>query len=220
MVERLKPQSMRKEEKRAAAAEKAAAKAEAEKQKEEDQAKEAAAKAAKAFEARRATVQSIEFEAIASGEMDAIIRSRIEAEYGEEPRSARSRAFQLLGLLPQDVDWIDTLVEFKRSRRVAATNAPRCADGNRAAARRLDDSRDVEKQRAPRASARRRRTSVSPELPRATRRPSTLSPPSVERAPSKAASALVGAAQAARARRFCASRTPTMEPAAQSSLRT
>ena len=67
-------------------------------------------------------LRPIEFTAVSSEDFDTIVRAELRAEFPEESRAARSRAFHLLGLIPEDVDWIDSLTEFKLSRRVAATD--------------------------------------------------------------------------------------------------
>ena len=67
-------------------------------------------------------LRPIEFEAVSKEEFDTIIRTELQADFPEETRAARSRAFHLLGLIPENADWIDTLTEFKLSRRVAATD--------------------------------------------------------------------------------------------------
>ncbi len=68
-------------------------------------------------------LRPIEFTATPPDEFAAIVRAEMSEDVPEGTRATRSRAFHLMGLLPADVDWVDTMTEFKLSRRVAATDA-------------------------------------------------------------------------------------------------
>ena len=68
-------------------------------------------------------LRPIEFTAASPAEFEEIVRAGIDEDFPEGTRTTRSRAFHLMGLLPEDVDWVDTITEFKLSRRVAATDA-------------------------------------------------------------------------------------------------
>lgn len=70
----------------------------------------------------RPPILPIEVEPLPAAEFRETIRSDLDVAFEEETRIDRNRAFQLLGLLPDEVDLLDVLEEFQRSLRVAATN--------------------------------------------------------------------------------------------------
>ena len=48
----------------------------------------------------------------------------MEATYPKERRAARTQDFQLLGVLPEEADWIDALAGFEFAQRIAASEIP------------------------------------------------------------------------------------------------
>ena len=68
-------------------------------------------------------LHSIAIEPVTSETFTEIIRADLESTYPEADRSGQAKAFSLLGLLPTDADWIETVMNIELTRRVAITNA-------------------------------------------------------------------------------------------------
>lgn len=67
----------------------------------------------------REPLHAVEFEAVSYEAFGDLVRNDLATTFPEATCAARSRAFRLLGLLPEESDWIDTLAEFQLSRRIA-----------------------------------------------------------------------------------------------------
>ncbi|MEM6673166.1 MAG: DUF3299 domain-containing protein [Planctomycetota bacterium] len=70
----------------------------------------------------REPLRPIEVEPVSSDAFVDLIERRVEATYPDSIRAAQSRAFALLGMLPDDLDWVDTLVGMELSRGVGVTD--------------------------------------------------------------------------------------------------
>ena len=68
-------------------------------------------------------VPSIEVDRVSVEAFAQLVRGELEATYPKESRAARTRAFQLLGVLPEEADWIDALAGFEFAQRVAASDS-------------------------------------------------------------------------------------------------
>ncbi len=64
----------------------------------------------------------VTIEAVSAETMGKLVRDDLETTFPESTRTARAQAFSLLGMLPEDADWIDTLVGIQLAWRVAATD--------------------------------------------------------------------------------------------------
>ena len=68
-------------------------------------------------------VPSIAIDRVSVKAFAQLVRGELEATYPKESRAARTRAFQLLGVLPEEADWIDALAGFEFAQRVAASES-------------------------------------------------------------------------------------------------
>lgn len=71
----------------------------------------------------REPLRPITIEPVSGETFAAFLRSSLEATFPDKTRAALSQAFTLLGMLPDEADWIDALTDAQLSRRVAATDA-------------------------------------------------------------------------------------------------
>jgi len=67
-------------------------------------------------------LRPIEIERVSDKTFGDFVRNRLEATFPKSTRTVRTRAFSLLGLIPEDADWIETLAGFELYHRVVATN--------------------------------------------------------------------------------------------------